>query len=70
MQPEDCRIGTSVIYRGIVSRDIEGFIISEPEEHLFHLLNGHISVTMQVRIMTTDGVLIPININRLEKLLQ
>ena len=70
MNVSDCRIGISVVYRGIVSRDIEGFIISEPEEHLFHLLNGHISVIIQVRIMTTDGVLISINIKRLEKLLQ
>ena len=62
MQPEDCKIGTSVIYRGIIIHNISGFIIKSPYYPEYDKIN------LYVRIMTVCGNDIAVKINRLEKL--
>lgn len=62
MQPEDCKIGTSVVYRGIIIHDISGFIIKLPYYPEYDKIN------LFVRIMTVCGNDIAVRIKRLEKL--
>ena len=62
MQPEDCKIGTSVVCRGIIIHNISGFIIKSPYYPEYDKIN------LYVTIMTVCGNDIAVRIERLEKL--